>query len=229
MKEQNFDDFTTSKPSILGSTTINHAARIKLGLTCSEYVLMNYIYHCVTKKREVDIMETYRQTGFEVSEQEVLLRKLIQKRFIFPENEAVPRLTGKWETAFTDIEMEFENLFWKKDGKVIWTGSKKKSCDMYIRLRKKYSRDFLLEQKDQYLRLLELENKHGFDRRIMMAERWLNPSNEYYLTDWKSQADQLDKKISEAENRIKKSDQKFERKELTNEQRRRGYQEDSNE
>ena len=216
-------------PTILGSTTINHAARIQLKLNASEYILMDYIYRCIQKKRKLTIVETYRQTGFTADQQEVLLRHLIEKGFVFPENASPPRITSKWESAYADIDLEFNKLFWRKNGKVFFTGSNKKSCSMYYKLRKKYSREFLIKQRDYYAEFLEMQHKTGFNQSVMMAERWLNPANENYLTDWKEMADNIKKKIHAGTERIKKANEKMEKQEtVTSKDRKTEYEQNSN-
>lgn len=216
-------------PTILGSTIVNHAARIQLRLNASEYILMDYIYRNVQKNRKMDVTETYRQTGFTTEQQGVLLRHLIEKGFIFPENASPPKITSKWETAFTDLEVEFDKLFWRIKGKTFFTGSKKKSFSFYHKLRKKYSREFLIKQRNHYAEYLEMEHKTGFDRRVMMAERWLNPANENYLIDWKEMADSIKKKIHNGEQRIKKANEKMEKQEtVTSKDRKAEYEQDSN-
>jgi hypothetical protein len=55
----------------------------------------------------------------------------------------------------------------------------------YEKVRKEYSLEFIEQQRDAYHDYLIMEKKRGFNRAVMAAERWLNPANEYYLTDWK--------------------------------------------
>lgn len=217
-------DMKVEMPKIFGSTTINHAARTDLGLNCSEYVMMDYIYRCVKKKKIVDLKETFVNTGFTAEQQRTLLHHLIEKGFVMPKNVSPPEITGKWETAFADIEVEFAELFWKYKGKTFWTGSKKQSYKKYYLLRKKYSRDFLIAQRDNYARYLELEKENDFDRRVMMAERWLLPANEYYLVDWKEMGDEVEKKL--LAKGWKKPAEKTQT--VTSKSRKEAYEQDSN-
>lgn len=223
-----------TSPTIFGSTTINHAARILLKMNASEYVLMDYIYRCVQKKKEMEVTETYRQTGFTTDQQEILLRSLVMKGFIWPDQVSPPRITSKWESAFADLKAEFDNLFWKKadeEGKmkVFWPGSNKKSFVFYHTIRKQYSREFLIEQRDEYARFLEMQSKNGFDQATMMAERWLNPRNENYLTDWKQMADDVEKKTIEKEKRQKLGRETTAKSEtIISAERKKQYEQDSN-
>jgi len=221
------EEMKVGKVNIIGSSTINHTARIELGLNCSEYVLMDYVQRSVDHKRSLDVVETYKQTGFGIDEQTALLKTLVLKGFIFPEVADPPFLTGKWLTVFTDVEREFNELFWKLDGKVFWTGSKKKSYGMYYKLRKEYSKEFMIEARDDYARLLKAENDGGFDRRVMMAERWLLKANEYYLVDWKGLAEQRETENTKNRYKMKKTDEKPEKSEsVTADQRHKSYEQD---
>lgn len=223
MAKSKFAEMKTEAPVIMGSSTINHASRVELGLNCSEYVLMDYVYRCVMRKREVDVLETYLQTGFDRKQQEVLLAHLVEKGFIYPKNVSPPELTDRWSSAFADIEREFEELFWRKDDKVFFTGSKKKSYGYYHKLRKKYSREFMIGQRDAYARLLALENENGFPRRVMMAERWLLEANEYYLVDWTEMGDAIAKEL-----KSKKGTPVEKTETVTSTERKNQYEQDSN-
>ena len=190
---------------------------------------MDYVERCVRNNRGVDTMETYRQTGFNETEQGQLLVRLVQKGFIIPEDCNPPKITTKWAGAFTDIEKEFEELFWRRNGKVFFTGSKKAALKFYVALRKKYSREFVLGQKEAYAQYLDMEHKRGFDRAVMMAERWLNPINEYYMSDWKSMAEDIQKKITNGQIKLEKNTQPMTKTEIvTAEQRKQEYEQDSN-
>jgi hypothetical protein len=189
-------DHIVKKPDITGSTTINHAARVELGLNCSEYVLMSHIYHCVKNQKPLDSNDAYVKTGFSEEESLAIVRGLIQKGFVMLRDSPIPDITTKWESAFTDIESEFENMFWTKDGKVVWTGSSRKmSLTFYVKARKRYARDILIENRNDYLEYLGWEHKKGFNRQIMGCEKYLNEKNEYYLVDWKTMSKQIEEQL----------------------------------
>lgn len=187
-----FSDHVVQKPRITGSTTINHAARVAMQLNCSEYVLMSYVYYCAKNDKPLDVSEVYQKTGFTEENQIALMQALIKKGFVFMSQNPVPEITTKWESSFTDMEMEFERDFWKKDGKVVWlSSSKAKSFKLYQKLRMKYSKEDLVNSRNEYLEYLAWERKRKFDRAIMGCEKYLNESNEYYLVDWKSLSEQI--------------------------------------
>jgi hypothetical protein len=214
------------RKKITGTTSINHEIRVSLGLTCAEYALMDYVYKLVKKNTPLDVGRIQDVLGFNIEEQQFILNELVSKGFIFPEDTPVPNITDKWISGFKDISAEFEMHFWKKDGKVFWTGSKKQSQLKYVNARKSYSMDFLVEQRNHYAKMLEYSRLDGFDRKVMMAERWLSAANEYYLTDWKSQWEELEKSLI-AKGKIKKQPTKEESKPLTEEERKKQYAEDN--
>jgi hypothetical protein len=227
--ENKIKEMKVAMPSILGSTTINHAARIQLMLNASEYVLMDYIYRCIQHKREMEVSETYRQTGFTTEQQQILLRSLVMKGFVFPDQVSPPKITSKWESAFADLKAEFDNLFWRKDGKAFFpNSSNKRSFGFYNTVRKKYPKDFLIKQRNHYDDYLKMQAATGFNQAKMMAERWLNPKNENYLIDWKQLADDIKEKIRNGEERVKQGNEKMEKIEsVSTKDRRSQYEEDN--
>ncbi len=181
---------------INGLTTINHAVRVNLGMNCSEYVLMNYLFQCKKNGTPPEVNHVYRKTGFTLEEQKVVARSLERKGFIAITSDPMPLFTSKWESGFPDVEKEFDQEFWRKDGKVVWlTSSKKASFKFYNELRKVHPKEVIIESRDNYLEYLSWEKRRGFDRAIMAAERWLNPKNEYFMTDWKAMSEQIKSKF----------------------------------
>ena len=212
-------DQKVKMPKISGTTTINHEARVKLQLTCSEYVMMDYLYKCKNKGIPPEIEKTFINTGFSHGEQEIILKSLVKKDFIrISSFDALPAFTPKWEEGFPNGELEFIEEFWRKDGKAIWlTSSRKASLKFYTELRKVYPKEVIIEARNHYLEYLEWERKRGFDRAIMMAERWLNPKNEHFMTDWKEMTDQIKKKLNPEPVQAAKQPQ------ITSEERKKEY------
>lgn len=214
MSEKILDQKVTA-PSIIGATTINHAARVYLGLNCSEYVLMNYIYQCWKNKTPMTTNDVYRKTGFCEEEQLMVGRSLAKKGFMLLTEGSIPVITSKWASAFTNLEDEFEHQFWTMNGKNLWSGSsKKQSLKFYIEVRKAYPKETIINGRNDYIEYLSWEKKNGFDRAIMGCEKFLNPKNEYFLADWKSKTDAIKAKLQPVE---PKKDQ------LTKEERSKAY------
>ena len=190
------DEYTSKSPAITGSTTINHAARVALGLNCSEYVLLDYLARRQEKGEGTDTITVYIRTGLHKEAQGQIIGTLMTKGFLlFDSKQGVYEVTSKWMEAFADIEKEFDNRFWKKDGKVDWTGTRKKALEYYIKIRKRYSLDFLLKQRDNYCEFLKVQKKlKGFDQQKMMCQVFLNPANERYLEDYADYIKQLNEK-----------------------------------
>lgn len=190
------EDYKSSAPAITGSSTINHAARVKLGLNCSEYCLLDFMSRREESKHEMDSTDVYTHLGFSTIEIQAMLRMLITKGFIRADDYKYT-MTDKWSNGFADIEKEFDNLFWRKDGKVCWTGTRKKALEYWIRIRKKHSMVFLVSQRDKYFEFLELQKKfRGFDQQKVMCQVFLNPANERYLEDYTDYVDQLKAKYA---------------------------------
>lgn len=193
-------DYRSGAPRIAGSTTINHEIRVQLQLNCSEYVLLDHLSRKQDKHELADTLSVYIQTGFTEKNQELLFKGLIGKGFIYLEGDNNFTVTDKWYDVFSDIEKEFNQHFWlemdkKGNRKTAWTGTKKKALEYYIKLRKKYSCQYLADQRRYYFEYLKLENQRGFDRQRMMGQVFLNPGNERFAEDWKDYCLQLKIKL----------------------------------
>ena len=193
-------EYKTKPPRIEGTTTINHALRVKMGLGCMEYVLMDAIVWLKDRKKLVTDVSVYIRTGLVPDEQVMTLEMLVKKGFVYPTAEAdgTPALSDKWKSFFTSIEDEFAE-FWTKDGKVCWPGSKPKAMELYVNARKKATKEFILEKRDAYFEFLDLVRKGGFDRPKMMATVFLG-KQERYMEDWEDYVKNEKKKIQKDEN-----------------------------
>ncbi len=192
-------DYKSGMPKVHGRTTINHEARMELMINCSEYVFLDWVYREISKGKEPDIAECYIKTGFNSEQQQMLIQRLIKKGFMYPGKEDSINLTPKWESSFADLDMEFESYFWKKSGKVCWTGSKGKAKTLYIKLRKSTSRDLILKQRNMYFKLLEIDTW----RQKMMATVFLGP-DQRWKDEWEDQLQEARKKQIEADEEYKK-------------------------
>jgi hypothetical protein len=197
-------EYKSKAPDIVGSTTINHSARVKMGLNCSEYVLLDHISRKNENGSVVDTLTVYIATGFGFEETKRLITSLMGKGFLIPKNGDDFDVTNRWHDAFANIDKEFEFKFWTKDGKVQWTGTKKKALEYYVKVRKKYSVDFLVKQRDDYFKFLELQVKYrNFDQQRVMCQVFLNPANERFLEDYASYVQQLETKYAPPKTDVK--------------------------
>ena len=192
-----FKDIKGTPPKVTGTTVINHELRLKLGLGPASYIMMEHVYNCAKNNKPLEVTDTYIKTGFSGSEQSQLILILIQQGFVFPVETTVPQITDKWESAFPDFEKEFHH-FWTEElepgsnkRKNAWKGAPKPSLDKYKAIRKKYSAEFLLNQRNDYFEFLRLQKKYrNFDRARMGCLVFLGPK-EAYIEDWKSYIDEL--------------------------------------
>lgn len=198
------DNYTSKAPDIVGSTTINHAARVLMGINCSEYVMLDHIARTDAKGKQADTLSVYIATGFTESEAKRVFDSLVLKGFLHLVGEDF-MLTDKWESAFPDLNKEFDQFFWFENLKPAWTGTKKKALEYYAKLRKSYSRDFLHTQRNNYFEFLKLQAQlKKFDQQRMMAQVFLNPSNERYMEDYADYIVQLKAKYGDP-NEVKPS------------------------
>ncbi len=206
-KDNKFKDFVSKPLDITGFSTINHNIRLKTGLTCSEYVLLDYIYTIQKKGKIPEMSECYRKTGFNDKEQKLLVQALIKKNMVLiptSENQVAFDITEKWTIHFHNINAEFENLFWtmydeeKKRNVVAWPGSKPQANKNYIIVRQNHSLEFLLEQRKQYFEYLKACHETGFYRQKMMCSVFLGPQ-ERFLEDWKFQSEEIMKNKKKVE------------------------------
>ena len=179
------DTYQSKAPVIIGSTTINHETRVRLGLNCSEYCLLDHLSRKEEKGDQADTLTTFINTGFTVKETQILFGALVIKGFVrIDGNKYI--LTDKWAEAFPDMDKEFDNNFWRVDRKVSWTGTRRKALEYYVKLRKRYSSEFLMTQRNDYFNFLEIQKKlTKFDQQKMMCQVFLNPANERFLEDYK--------------------------------------------
>lgn len=196
-------DFESEMPKVHGRTTINHEARMELMVNCSEYVFMDWLYREMNKGKEPDIRECYVKTGFTSKQQQVLMKGLIMKGFLTPSEAETPVMTEKWNSAFADLDKEFEQFFWVKSGKVCWTGSKPQARRLYVELRRNVSRERLMHQRNTYFAYLECEAKLGFARQKMMATVFLGKA-ERWDEDWETQLQECRKRLNKLDEEIEK-------------------------
>ena len=192
-------DYKSKPPRIDGVSVINHAIRVKMGLGPMEFVLMDAFVWLKERKKLATNVSVYIRTGLVPGEQDMALEMLVMKGFVYPNAEAdgSPSLSDKWASFFTSIKDEFPE-FWVKDEKNCWPGSKTKALELYLNVRRKVSKEFLIEKRDKYFEFLDLVNKGGFDRSKMMATVFLGKQARY-TEEWGDYVDELKAKIKKDE------------------------------
>jgi hypothetical protein len=194
-------DYQAKPPKVTGVITINHERRLEMNLSLLEYVLMDAIVQLKEKKHPVTVSSIYILTGLAPSDQQLALKWLIEKGYVYPamEEDNSPKISDKWQSYFKSLAVEFED-FWNKDGKVCWPGSKIKAQSLYVALRKLHSKDFLIQQRNEYFRYLELLLKsQRFDRPKMMATVFLGPQ-ERFKESWTAYCSAEEEKIKRDNN-----------------------------
>lgn len=189
MAEKIVENFRSKAPKVSGTTLIDHAKRVALGLNCSEYVLMSYISEQVGTPEPYDIVKVQMRTGLTSGQQDRLISRLTEEKYIcwsIKSKTNVP--TQKWYAQFSDLEKEFEK-FWTDliDGKIrnAWPGSRPVAEKLFRKVREKYSFDYIMKQRREYFRYLDrLLRIKGFDRQKMMATVFLNPEKERFNEKW---------------------------------------------
>lgn len=197
MTENVVKSFRSKAPKVSGTTLIDHAKRVALGLNCSAYVLATYI----DKKGDsepYDYVQAQVATGLTHEQQDTLLIKLYNMNYIqWTKDLKTNTITDKWCDQFSDLEKEFEK-FWTDliDGKVrnAWPGSKPVAEKLFKKVRKKYSFEHLMKQRREYFRYLERSLRiKGFDRQKMMATVFLNPETQRFNEKWYTYCPELPK------------------------------------
>lgn len=203
---EKLEEYKSKAPDIVGSSTINHAARVKLQLTCSQYCFIDFLHR--RKENPTGVQSIWISLGFGEKEIEQLTKECMLKGFIAVTSGIDGRdpeliLSNKWNEAFTSAEKEFE-VFWHEmiDNKisVAWTGTKKKALEYWVKLRKKHSFEFLMKQRNDYFQFLRLQKKlRKFDQQRLMCQVFLNPANERYLENYEDYVMQLLKHYGDPE------------------------------
>ena len=199
------EEYKSKAPDIVGSSTINHAARVKLGLTCSQYCFLDFLHR--RQENPTGNQSIWINLGFGEKEIEQLTRECMQRGYVLL-NDTGFVLTGKWNEAFTSAEKEFEQ-FWHKKltdknnrsvDMVAWYGAKKKALEYWVKLRKKHSFEFLMKQRDDYFQFLKLQKKlRNFDQQRLMCQVFLNPATERYMENYADYIEQLKKHYGDPE------------------------------
>jgi hypothetical protein len=194
------EEYKSKAPDIVGSSTINHAARVKLGLTCSQYCFLDFLHR--RQENPTGNQSIWINLGFGEREIEQLTKECIQRGYVLL-NDTGFVLTGKWNDAFTSSEKEFEE-FWhetvENKRSVAWTGTKKKALEYWVKLRKKHSFDFMMKQRNDYFQFLRLQKKfRKFDQQRLMCQVFLNPANERYMENYEDYVMQLLKHYGDPE------------------------------
>ena len=169
---------------ITGKTTISHRNRIKLGITCMQYCILELIEKSVARHESLTEQFFYQKIGIQKEELYKELHKLATLEFITKNTDGSPKVTQKWLSAF-DIPMEEFEEFWNRNERCAWPGSsKKETLKKYKEVREFYSAAYLLRKRNEYLEFL-VRKENDF-RQIMGCSVFLNLDKERFNIDWKN-------------------------------------------
>lgn len=174
-----------SESLIIGVSEINQRIRAKLNITCDQYCMLDLIYKCQSKKETLTYEMTFRRLGLSEEETKDQIRVLKDLGFVLKNGNKF-EVSQSWISQFEVSVAEFEE-FWIYKGKSYWTGSKKDAALKYTEARRFYSKEYLLNQRDGYFKLLELQEF----RVIMGASVFLNVKTERFRENFWEQAKRI--------------------------------------
>lgn len=182
MAEAEFNVVSQSPVVIRGISTIDHKIRRKLGITCDEYVLLDYIHSWRNAKgtQRMSATTLEAQTGFSYKDYDPMLRELAEKGMILQtkiKGIEVIVVSELWKQHFPD-DSDFDNPdpnnlgFWQIYGKV---GNRKMAMEKYFQVRKKVSKERLHKLARDYVR-----HCNSTGTFMKLAQTWLNPEKEHW-------------------------------------------------
>jgi len=187
MKTINFKDFKSTSQYPIGSTIIDHKIRVKLGLTLAEYCIMDLIQLLKQNNEAVKFTKFQAFLGFDEGTSRKILISLREAGFISTDNNKVD-IMEKWAEAFGVNELEYME-FATINGIKCWPQSFEAIRKEYIRTRKKYSHEYLIDQRTWYFLFLNLPvNSY---RNKMGGAVWLGMKNCHFNDNWKEQYESL--------------------------------------
>jgi hypothetical protein len=173
---------------VYGTTTINHKIRVRLGLTMAEYVVMDFLDYALTKRKPITYEYSQRRTGLAREQFIQILASLRDKGFTqsVAEEGKLPTIipTRLWLDAFM-IPKEWFESFWMVGENAYWPGSRKKAQQLFEKLCKTYSPEYLLKCKENYVTFMAHPANDW--RKVMGAPVFLNPETERFKEDWSGQ------------------------------------------
>ena len=181
-----------------GANRVDHLIRTRLGLNVQEYCIFHLIYERKMKNKDTHFMDIELHTGFTPEEINTCIEKmqnislLAYKYDKFYLNKKM--VDNALKERLNEYEQEFE-LFWKetvvvngKEKKInAWPGPKEDALNKFKIARKKYSFDFIMNQRKDYFKYLKTQSW----RQKMQATKFLNVKTGQIAEDFKSQIPEI--------------------------------------
>jgi len=164
----------TSYAGIKGVSVVNHRIRVKLDLTCNEYMIADFLYKMMKAKAPFLYHDKYTELlwkvlGIRLSSALTNFATLEQKGIVFKDNKDHVIPTDIWIDEFEKpLEKEFEQFWEFVYGR---HGSKAEALTKFIEVRKTVSYDHLLRRHQVYQKHLD---QNDWKQKMHMSV-WLNP------------------------------------------------------
>lgn len=150
-----------SHAGVYGKTIIDHRLRIKMGISCNDYVVMDFIMSLFQEKKKGFSTDAHQEQlnkaiGCYPEDIYPILKKMVDKQFLTV-SKCGYLTTNKWDQHFNrKLEEEFESL-WKKYGN---KGTKARAKKYYITLSKEgITYEHIDGRIDIYLKFLEITKR----------------------------------------------------------------------
>ena len=209
-----FKNKELQKAEPVGMNTVDHYRRTKLGLNCTEYCVLDTIFQRKRKGKYTQFVSIEVFTMIDpqdISEaldrmEEIGIIKEIDAKY-YLHKKVFAQLDEEEGNKFAE---EFEE-FWKLPDSFklgVWPGAKKAALNKFIKVRKKHSLEYLLQQRNRYIELLELQPW----RSMMMATVFLNMETGRFTEDFAGQIESI--KNPEKKEKVKEQISIQDKKEL---------------
>jgi hypothetical protein len=163
-------DKTVKPYYVLGISIINHRVRLKLNLSLSEYVFIDYIKkHQDDKDTRITYADIFGNTGLKPSEIPDLWKSLKEKKLVYRHETGIVTTTPLWDDHF--MQKDNFHTFWNLNV----YGNRNKAFVQFERCIKLVSFDVLVSKYKDYLKWCD-----ETDTFKMMASTWLNPKLKHW-------------------------------------------------
>jgi len=190
MAIQNFNNVKTEP--ITGESTIIHSTRVKLKLTCDEYILADLFRRAEIAKKSLNPELIFKKIGYNIDETTLIIQSLYDKSMLIPNIDIYKsKVTKLFDNAFGSLEQEFEE-FWHVNGKSFWPGGKTETFKAYKKARIRYKFEFIMKVREAYISMLASQPY----RQRMIATRFLNSELDNDFTIYNEKLPEKEKTLS---------------------------------
>lgn len=164
---------------ISGNTIIDHDFRVKLNISCDEYVAMDFIYCHNRVKRNTfySLEKLYKETGFSENKMKEICASLIEKKLMYRSQNGILFTSVLWNEKFSSSD-KYEEI-WKM---FCARGVKIKGLNNYKKALLKYPEQKLFLAAKNYIATKDISQPNF----IMGIEKFFDIKNkifEQYITN----------------------------------------------